>query len=1527
MYSLLLLLLASSLWFGEPAAANRLAERWLSGWRNAATASAPRATELAPPPLCSNGTHTSYDGTCNALVDTMVTRVTVGRSPVSLINTGSVEVYDVACSATAPLVSCSSGLVDLWPNEPQAISVNLTAGADTGTATVTLTATGQTTNDVVVYKFRVPVKFPPPIAVTTSFNNAENQNPGLCASNCFAVTQAVSSVPYFSEGQPRNVTLAYNSDRAAPRPFVYADVTPPEGANAPDTLTLQLRTAAGSPVTFLNGETRLRFQGAGVPVRLGGAFDASGYATGVYRFQLVVGAKYSNRADSVTKDVDVLVVNERNSPVARGWTIAGLQRIHAQGDTLAVITDGAGSAQVFRRSCAGGCPAAFTAPVGEFTSLKDTVGGAKFIRSTFDGTRSFFNASGQLDSVRNRFGQAVRYEYDGSGRLTKVFDPFRLVTGTSNKVHTQLYYDATYGIDSIVGPGPGGARTGGRVSRVTVASDSTLRAFIDPDGDSTRFAYDASVRLTTVTDRAGNASNYHYFATSAKLDSVVSPQVPIDAGNGTTTNQSIVSRVRPWNVTGVPYVATSSVAAAALPIDSMTARITSPTGAVSSYSVDKWGQPMRAVDPLGRVTTFTRPNGLFATVVTNHWGGYAYFTYDAKGRLTAERPPGGETTYYRFDDTRFGQLDSTWGGGRAAVAHKLDSLGRDTAVIVANDNNRKTRHRYLDSHPWRVDSVIDPKGHLTAYFYDPEFGQANAVRREGPVTDSTLFDGFGRDTAQKSGSQPWRRVQYDVLNRPVAVYDGVNANPTTTTYGKIFRTRVQDPKGQIYQFKLNALGWVEREYDAALSAADTSVFIAYRYDKEGRISSRTNRRGETLAWTYDVLGRVLAKNGTNTTADSFAYADLTGGRSLVVGWNAVSRDSILTSANGLQDSVITRFSAGGSSQRFAVRYGYDAFRRPTSVTVATNSPIAFPARTLGYNWSTGVLDTVKVGTQAWVMTFDSEMNRVAVALGQSTHVRSDSFTTRHRIYRTEVVDPQLATQSWRGYGYDEHDRLTSYRRGTAMGATGNWFVFDGLGRLTEWQTTTAKAALCMPDPDVGYNCPFDTGSVTTYTYDAVGNDTLSGNATYATGNRLTSWNGTTFENDANGARTRRCTSVSCATRDIRYVWSNENLLAKVVAGTDTTYYDYNAFGVLVRKRKNGNQVKRHFLWEGGHLLAELDSAATGRVSEYAYYPGTDRPLALITGVDSSVALRVRSILQDEIGNVTAVVDVDSVYAQFAYDPWGVVTSSTGTASAVVRLGWKGLIFEGDSTQLYYVRNRWYDPVARRFVSEDPIGLQGGPNMFVFADADPINGFDPEGLSGDMVVDRGKMECEWVDDSGSNGQGSRRYQCTWQLPEVSVRAANIDPFLTGYNIERLFDAVLSQRVVDFSAGLGDALLWGAGPYLREHWNIGGVGLNSTAYRSGAAVSMVAGVHRLGYAAAAKVISKAAASGAAASAGRTSLKNIFRLYIAPNYRAVNLAKYPTDAALRAAAGRTNPIANVYGAGVAAAGHYGTMGGHHR
>ena len=48
------------------------------------------------------------------------------------------------------------------------------------------------------------------------------------------------------------------------------------------------------------------------------------------------------------------------------------------------------------------------------------------------------------------------------------------------------------------------------------------------------------------------------------------------------------------------------------------------------------------------------------------------------------------------------------------------------------------------------------------------------------------------------------------------------------------------------------------------------------------------------------------------------------------------------------------------------------------------------------------------------------------------------------------------------------------------------------------------------------------------------------------------------------------------------------------------------------------------------------------------------------------------------------------------------------------------------TGLYYMRARYYDPQLGRFVSEDPIGLAGGINAYVYAGDNPVNGRDPSG---------------------------------------------------------------------------------------------------------------------------------------------------------------------------------------------------------
>lgn len=48
--------------------------------------------------------------------------------------------------------------------------------------------------------------------------------------------------------------------------------------------------------------------------------------------------------------------------------------------------------------------------------------------------------------------------------------------------------------------------------------------------------------------------------------------------------------------------------------------------------------------------------------------------------------------------------------------------------------------------------------------------------------------------------------------------------------------------------------------------------------------------------------------------------------------------------------------------------------------------------------------------------------------------------------------------------------------------------------------------------------------------------------------------------------------------------------------------------------------------------------------------------------------------------------------------------------------------------LDYMRNRWYEEATGRFLSEDPIGLEGGINPYVFAGNDPVNRRDATGLT-------------------------------------------------------------------------------------------------------------------------------------------------------------------------------------------------------
>ena len=69
------------------------------------------------------------------------------------------------------------------------------------------------------------------------------------------------------------------------------------------------------------------------------------------------------------------------------------------------------------------------------------------------------------------------------------------------------------------------------------------------------------------------------------------------------------------------------------------------------------------------------------------------------------------------------------------------------------------------------------------------------------------------------------------------------------------------------------------------------------------------------------------------------------------------------------------------------------------------------------------------------------------------------------------------------------------------------------------------------------------------------------------------------------------------------------------------------------------------------------------------------------------------------------------------------------------------------TRPSYYRARYYDPSVGRFVSEDPIGFQGGDNnVYRYSFSDPVNLEDPTGLTVTCTYNQfsGNLRC--TDDS-------------------------------------------------------------------------------------------------------------------------------------------------------------------------------------
>ena len=105
------------------------------------------------------------------------------------------------------------------------------------------------------------------------------------------------------------------------------------------------------------------------------------------------------------------------------------------------------------------------------------------------------------------------------------------------------------------------------------------------------------------------------------------------------------------------------------------------------------------------------------------------------------------------------------------------------------------------------------------------------------------------------------------------------------------------------------------------------------------------------------------------------------------------------------------------------------------------------------------------------------------------------------------------------------------------------------------------------------------------------------------------------------------------------------------------------------------------------------------------------------------------VAYDGNGNVSALINAadGTTLANYEYGPFGEVIRATGPMAKVnpFRFSTK---YQDDETDFLYYGYRYYNPSTGRWLSRDPAQeAQGGPNLYGFADNDPIDNADELGL--------------------------------------------------------------------------------------------------------------------------------------------------------------------------------------------------------
>jgi len=759
--------------------------------------------------------------------------------------------------------------------------------------------------------------------------------------------------------------------------------------------------------------------------------------------------------------------------------------------------------------------------------------------------------------------------------------------------------------------------------------------------------------------------------------------------------------------------------------------ISDPTGRTVTYQYDGSGNLIKVIDPMGGETTYeyTDPNDVHNITRKKIDGDFIFtYDYDDEDRCIHASGTSGEmgNTFGYFPDDHLTTItDST---GNTTIKY-FDEYGKVTGVMYPDgvmkginwdsDGNKVANGKFgSDGTVWSSRSwSYDERGNVTLVFDTVE-----------PCTDDCDYT--------------WRMMTYDEEDNLTSLTDELGR---TTTYaydnsGNLVETIY--PDGTQSGLTYNSRGQVLTFSDAAGNTTSRS------YDAQGNVLTVTNPAGDTVSFAYDALGRKIGTtnalgNATNYQHDLLGrvvkVTDALGGE--VVTTHAVAGigslvDQVGNTASFQYDSLnqlVAMTDPFNHSQIFAydpngnmssrtdysgssTTYAYDEMNRLTATTYPDGSAVDFSydpngrlAQTVdstgdsSYTYNARGSLTAYTNTQGRFVAYDYDE---AGNLIRTTYPDNKSIT-----YLYDSRNRLVQVEDWAGrrtnYSYDPRGLLIEVNLPNGTKAK---YDYDSAGRVTGLRNLKAN-----DDVIAAYSYVLDqNGNIVSETSEQPLEPIVQSQGlacTYGPDNRLASVNGESVGYDQNGNMV--------AAGDTTYQYDFENRLKTIVCPGNTWEYDYDGKGRRIGLTHNGSE--RHFLLDPRgmtNVLAEYDG--DNDLTAYYIYG-----LGLLCKIDA--AGDPYYYHYNFTGHTVAMTDANGdIVNRYAYTPFGVLSAKTEAVPNPFRyVGRFGVM--DDDNGLLYMRARYYDPDLGRFLTKDPIGFEGGVNLYAYAADNPVVLIDPAGL--------------------------------------------------------------------------------------------------------------------------------------------------------------------------------------------------------